>query len=85
MTAPAVTADTPRTTGRPTVQRRADRWAGVVEGYFRAHTALVYAFLYVPIIVVVIFAFNDTTTVDQPLGRLHLALVRGRRSPTRSC
>ncbi len=68
MTAPAVTADTPRTTGRPAVQRRADRWAGVVEGYFRLHTALVYTFLYVPIVIVVIFAFNDTSTSTNRWG-----------------
>jgi spermidine/putrescine transport system permease protein len=38
----------------------ADRWSGPVEFYFRFHTALVYAFLYLPILVVVIFAFNGT-------------------------
>jgi spermidine/putrescine transport system permease protein len=38
----------------------ADRWSGLVEFYFRFHTALVYAFLYLPILVVVIFAFNGT-------------------------
>jgi len=32
-----------------------------VEGFFRAHAALVYAFLYLPIAVVVLFAFNGTT------------------------
>ena len=37
-----------------------DRWAGLVEFYFRFHTVLVYAFLYLPILVVVIFAFNGT-------------------------
>jgi spermidine/putrescine transport system permease protein len=37
-----------------------DRWSGLVEFYFRFHSVLVYAFLYLPIIVVVIFAFNDT-------------------------
>ena len=78
MTAPAVAADAPRTTRRPAVQRRGDRWAGVVEGCFRLHTALVYAFLYLPIVVVVMFAFNDTATVDQPLGRLHAEVVRRR-------
>jgi spermidine/putrescine transport system permease protein len=36
-----------------------DRWAGLVEGWLRAHTVLTYAFLYLPIAVVVIFAFND--------------------------
>ncbi len=68
MTAPAVTAEAPRTTRRPAVQRRGDRWAGVVEGYFRLHTALVYTFLYVPIVIVVIFAFNDTSTSTNRWG-----------------
>jgi spermidine/putrescine transport system permease protein len=40
--------------------RAFDRWAGLVEGWLKAHTILVYAFLYLPILVVVIFAFNDT-------------------------
>ncbi|HEY6568816.1 MAG TPA: ABC transporter permease [Candidatus Limnocylindrales bacterium] len=37
-----------------------DRWAGLVEFYFRFHTVVVYAFLYLPIFVVVVFAFNGT-------------------------
>jgi spermidine/putrescine transport system permease protein len=41
--------------------RAADRWAGVVEGWLKGHTLLVYAFLYLPIVIVVLFAFNDTT------------------------
>ncbi len=41
--------------------RSADRWAGAVEGWLRGHTILVYAFLYLPIVIVVVFAFNDTT------------------------
>ncbi len=40
--------------------RSFDRWSGLVEGWLKAHTILVYAFLYLPILVVVIFAFNDT-------------------------
>jgi spermidine/putrescine transport system permease protein len=40
--------------------RAADRWAGVVEGWLRGHTIAVYAFLYLPIVIVVLFAFNDT-------------------------
>jgi spermidine/putrescine transport system permease protein len=39
---------------------RASRGGGVVEGWFRAHAILVYFFLYLPILVVVIFAFNGT-------------------------
>jgi spermidine/putrescine transport system permease protein len=33
---------------------------GLVEGWLRGHTLLVYLFLYVPILVVVIFSFNAT-------------------------
>ena len=40
--------------------RAADRWAGAVEGWLKGHAILVYAFLYLPIFVVVLFAFNDT-------------------------
>lgn len=36
-----------------------DRWGPIVEGWLRAHTAIVYAFLYLPIVVVVVFSFND--------------------------
>ena len=60
MTAPAVAQDLVRTS-QPRRAPRTDRWAGLVEFYFRAHTALVFAFLYLPILVVVIYAFNDTT------------------------
>jgi spermidine/putrescine transport system permease protein len=41
--------------------RAVDRWAGVVEGWLRGHAIVVYAFLYLPIAIVVIFAFNDTS------------------------
>ena len=40
-----------------------DRWGSLVEFWFRAHATLVYVFLYVPIFVVVLFAFNDTQGV----------------------
>jgi spermidine/putrescine transport system permease protein len=56
MTAPAVTATR---SIRPRAARRIDRWAQAVEVYFRAHAALVYLFLYLPILVVVIFSFNS--------------------------
>jgi spermidine/putrescine transport system permease protein len=36
-----------------------DRWGPLVEGWLRGHTALVYAFLYLPIAVVVLYSFND--------------------------
>jgi spermidine/putrescine transport system permease protein len=34
--------------------------AGLVEAWLRGHTALLYLFLYVPIVVVVVFSFNAT-------------------------
>ncbi len=37
-----------------------DRFGRVVEGWFRVHAALVYAFLFLPIVIVVVFAFNGT-------------------------
>jgi len=46
-------------TARRRVPRR-DRIGGLVEGWLRAHTILIYIFLYVPIIVVVLFSFNAT-------------------------
>jgi spermidine/putrescine transport system permease protein len=61
MSVPAVTRD--RATQLPGRRegKAFDRWAGVVEGWLRAHTVLTYAFLYLPIAVVVLFAFNDTS------------------------
>ncbi len=57
MTAPAIQA-----AGATTRPRRpkvgVDHWNGVVELWLRAHTTLVYAFLYLPILIVVIFSFN---------------------------
>lgn len=44
--------------GAPTAKAGADSWAIVVESWLRLHTAAVYAFLYLPIVVVVIFSFN---------------------------
>jgi spermidine/putrescine transport system permease protein len=60
VTARAVARPTAGRLGRPTARRREDPWARVVEGYFRAHAVLVYAFLYLPILVVVVLAFNAT-------------------------
>jgi spermidine/putrescine transport system permease protein len=62
VTAPAVPAAVPRV-ARPSARGRGDRFASLVEVWFRAHSALVYVFLYAPIFVVVLFAFNDTTGV----------------------
>jgi spermidine/putrescine transport system permease protein len=42
-------------------RRGADRWAGLVEGWLKGHTIAAYVFLYLPIVIVVVFAFNDTT------------------------
>jgi spermidine/putrescine transport system permease protein len=58
MSAPAIPA---ARTGQPVSRAKpVDRLGGLVEFWFRGHTALVYAFLYLPIFVVVLFAFNDT-------------------------
>lgn len=62
MTAPAVPAALPRV-ARPSARRGTDRIGSLVELWFRAHTGLVYVFLYAPILVVVLFAFNDTQGV----------------------
>jgi spermidine/putrescine transport system permease protein len=62
VTAPAVPAAVPRL-ARPSVRGGKDRWGSIVEVWFRAHAALVYLFLYAPILVVVLFAFNDTQGV----------------------
>jgi spermidine/putrescine transport system permease protein len=58
MTAPAVPAS-PAAVRAPRQKAGVDRWSGLVEAWLRAHTALVYAFLYLPIVVVVIYSFNE--------------------------
>lgn len=62
MTAPAVpgvpAAPAPAAVRAPRAKAGVDHWSGVVEAWLRAHTALVYAFLYLPIVIVVIFSFN---------------------------
>jgi spermidine/putrescine transport system permease protein len=58
MSAPAIpAATTTGRVGRPTARRR-ERFGGLVEGAFRTHAVLVYAFLYLPIVVILVFAFN---------------------------
>lgn len=59
MSAPAVPIPATRTAGG---RDRAglDRAGALVEAWLRAHTLLVYAFLYLPIVVVVVFSFNGT-------------------------
>jgi spermidine/putrescine transport system permease protein len=61
VTAPAVARPAGRDVRRPATRPGVDRWAGLVEGYFRFHAALTYAFLFLPIVVVVVLAFNATT------------------------
>jgi spermidine/putrescine transport system permease protein len=58
--APAVAVAAPRSFGGR-VKRATDRSGTFVEVWLRAHTYLVLAFLYLPIIVVVVFSFNATT------------------------
>ena len=71
MTAPAVTTGAARTR-RTNPNRGSDRWAGLVEFYFRFHAVVVYAFLYLPIVVVVVFAFNGTDRVVTKWGGLSI-------------
>ena len=59
MTAPAVAQAAGRGARRPAARQRVDRWAGLVEGYFRFHAALTYAFLFLPILVIVVYSFNN--------------------------
>jgi len=60
VTAPAIVASVDRTR-LPASPPRGDRWGPLVEGYFRAHAWIVYLFLYLPIFVVILFAFNSAT------------------------
>jgi spermidine/putrescine transport system permease protein len=62
VTAPALPAAVPRV-ARPTARPRVNWSSRLVEWWFRFHAILVYLFLYVPIFVVVLFAFNDTQGV----------------------
>jgi spermidine/putrescine transport system permease protein len=62
VTAPGVPAAVPRV-ARPSARGRGDRLGSLVEFWFRAQATLVYVFLYAPIVVVVLFAFNNTQGV----------------------
>ena len=42
------------------VRQKKDRVGSLVEGWLRGHAVLIYAFLYIPIVVVVVFSFNAT-------------------------
>jgi spermidine/putrescine transport system permease protein len=46
--------------GRGRSRTGVDRLGGLVEAWLRGHMLLVYAFLYIPIVVVVLFSFNGT-------------------------
>jgi spermidine/putrescine transport system permease protein len=59
MTAPSVPIPVARTLGGR-ARAGTDRFGGLVEAWLRGHTALVYLFLYIPIVIVVVFSFNDT-------------------------
>jgi spermidine/putrescine transport system permease protein len=64
MSAPATSAAPLATTREMPRGRRParDRSGVLVEVWLRSHTWLVYAFLYLPILVVVVFSFNATNT-----------------------
>lgn len=59
MTAPSVPIATTQTR-RGSPRAAIDRTGSLVEAWLRGHTFLVYLFLYLPIVVVVVFSFNDT-------------------------
>ena len=59
MTAPAVPIATPQVK-RGRARASIDRGGSLIEAWLRGHTLLVYLFLYVPIVVVVFFSFNNT-------------------------
>jgi spermidine/putrescine transport system permease protein len=59
MTAPSVPISVSRSLGGR-ARARVDRAGQLVEIWLRTHTLLVYAFLYLPIVVVVVFSFNGT-------------------------
>jgi spermidine/putrescine transport system permease protein len=59
VTAPSVPIPAARTLGGRT-KAGTDRFGTLVEIWLRGHTALVYLFLYIPIVIVVLFSFNAT-------------------------
>jgi spermidine/putrescine transport system permease protein len=56
MTAPAIPVEA--AAKAPRARAGVDHWGGVVEAWLRIHTGLVYAFLYLPVVIVVLFSFN---------------------------
>jgi spermidine/putrescine transport system permease protein len=59
VSAPALPLATPKA-DRGRARAAVDRSGSLVEAWLRGHTLLVYLFLYVPIVVVVFFSFNNT-------------------------
>lgn len=59
MTAPSVSIPAARTLGGR-ARAGTDRFGGLIEAWLRGHTAIVYLFLYIPIVIVVVFSFNGT-------------------------
>ena len=59
VTAPSVPIPAARTLGGR-ARAGTDRFGRLVEAWLRGHTALVYLFLYIPIVIVVVFSFNAT-------------------------
>ena len=57
MTAPSVSIPAARTLGGR-ARAGTDRFGGLIEAWLRGHTAIVYLFLYIPIVIVVVFSFN---------------------------
>jgi spermidine/putrescine transport system permease protein len=55
---PAVSVPAPTALRRPRTLRRAEQMNSVIDWLFRTHAILVYAFLYLPIVIVVAFSFN---------------------------
>lgn len=68
MTAPTIPASGVRELASFGTRRRVDRLGSLVEGYFRAHALIVYAFLYLPIVVVILFSFNANRQATVWLG-----------------
>lgn len=68
MTAPTIPASGVQELPQLRVRPRVDQLGRLVEGYFRAHTALVYAFLYLPIVIVVVYSFNANRQATVWLG-----------------
>ncbi len=61
MVAPSVPIATTETAKQGKARPATDRWGTLVEIWLRVHTAVVFLFLYLPIVVVVLFSFNNTT------------------------